>query len=85
MDSLLSPKFKSRVEQFYYDHMTGSQQDYVRGEENLKTSKRSHSGDGRKSYFTFDSADIKFHDNPRKTLNDFIKSNRELGLIIIEY
>ena len=91
MDSLLSPKFKSRVEQFYYDHMTGSQQDlesqqdYVRGEENLKTSKRSHSGDGRKSYFTFDSADIKFHDNARKTLNDFIKSNRELGLIIIEY
>ena len=79
MDSLVSPKFKSRVEQFYFDHMTGSHQDLVSKQnseneaEHLKVHearKRAYSGDGRKSFFTFDSADIKFHANLRKTGNE---------------
>ena len=79
MDSLKSPKFKSRVEQFYYDHMSGSHQDLVtrQSKENesdtLKVHearKRAYSGDGRKSFFTFDSADIKFHASLRKTRNE---------------
>lgn len=80
MESLMSPKFKSRVEQFYYDHMTGSQPDLVNKQSNenetdhLKVHevrKRAYSGDGRKSFFTFDSADIKFH--ARKTGNETLK------------
>ena len=83
MDSLVSPKFKSRVEQFYFDHMTGSHQDLVskqNSEDNeadhLKVHearKRAYSGDGRKGFFTFDSADIKFHANLRKTGNETLK------------
>ena len=82
MDSLVSPKFKSRVEQFYYEHLTGSHQDLVteQSKENKPDSlkvhearKRAYSGDGRKSFFTFDSADIKFHDNLRKTGNETLK------------
>ena len=84
MDSLVSPKFKSRVEQFYYEHLTGSHQDLVTeqrkenepGLDNLRVHearKRAYSGDGRKSFFTFDSADIKFHDNLRKTGNETLK------------
>ena len=80
MDSLVSPKFKSRVEQFYFDHMTGSHQDLVSKQnsenneaDHLKVDearKRAYSGDERKSFFTFDSADIKFHANLRKTGNE---------------
>lgn len=80
MDSLVSPKFKSRVEQFYFEHMTGSHQDLVSKQnsenneaDHLKVDearKRAYSGDGRKSFFTFDSADIKFHANLRKTGNE---------------
>ena len=82
MDSLVSPKFKSRVEQFYYEHMTGSHQDLVTEQSrenepgNLRVHearKRAYSGDGRKSFFTFDSADIKFHANLRKTGNETFK------------
>ena len=82
MESLMSPKFKSRVEQFYYDHMTGSQPDLVTRQssenetDHLKVHevrKRAHSGDGRKGFFTFDSADIKFHANLRKTGNETLK------------
>ena len=82
MDSLVSPKFKSRVEQFYFDHMTGSHQDLVTEQSkenepgNLRvheSRKRAYSGDGRKGFFTFDSADIKFHANLRKTGNETLK------------
>ena len=82
MDSLVSPKFKSRVEQFYYEHMTGSHQDLVteQSKENESSTlrvhearKRAYSGDGRKGFFTFDSADIKFHANLRKTGNETLK------------
>ena len=72
----MSPKFKSRVEQFYYDHMTGSHPDLVNQTDHLKVHevrKRAYSGDGRKSFFTFDSADIKFHANLRKTGNETLK------------
>ena len=89
MDSLVSPKFKSRVEQFYFDHMTGSHQDLVskqNSEDNeadhLKVHearKRAYSGDGRKGFFTFDSADIKFHANLRKTGNETLKMLPKLG------
>ena len=65
MESLMSPKFKSKVEQFYYDHQPESQESQESqgpGQESLKIIKartRAYSGDGRKSYFSFDSADIK--------------------------
>lgn len=61
MESLVSPKFKSKVEQFYYDHQP-EEQSQDTGQESLKIIKartRAYSGDGRKSYFSFDSADIK--------------------------
>ena len=82
MDSLVSPKFKSRVEQFYYEHMTGSHQDLVteQSKENEPGNLRVHGGrrgayggDGRKGFFTFDSADIKFLANLRKTGNNTLK------------
>ena len=71
MDSLVSPKFKSRVEQFYYEHMTGSHQDLVteQSKENEPGNLRVHES----SFFTFDSADIKFHANLRKTGNETLK------------
>ena len=67
MEALVSPKFKSKVEQFYYDQMTASQQDLAsngvsKSSDNLKVHearKRAYSGDGRKSYFTFDTIDIR--------------------------
>ena len=82
MESLISPKskFKSKVEQFYYDHMTASQIDLVHQEvlsesDALKVHearKRAYSGDGRKSYFTFDHEDVRKHQNMRKTrTNDY--------------
>ena len=78
----MSPKskFKSKVEQFYYDHVTGSQMDLVNHEvlsdsDALKVHearKRAYSGDGRKSYFTFDYEDVRKHQNMRKTqTNDY--------------
>ena len=75
MESLVSPKFKSKVEQFYYDNETESQdQSTDRSQESLKiitARKRAYSGDGRKSYFTFDSADIKSYKAERRNFNDF--------------
>ena len=82
MESLMSPKskFKSKVEQFYYDHVTGSQMDLVNPEvlsdsDSLKVHearKRAYSGDGRKSFFTFDHEDVRKHQNMRKTrTNDY--------------
>ena len=73
MESLLSPKFKSKVEQFYYDHQPESQDpSQDPGEESLKIIKartRAYSGDGRKSYFSFDSADIKSFNAERWNFN----------------
>ena len=67
MDSLLSPRFKSKVEKFYFENLTASNEDlFVNGHdkdcnESLKVTearKRAYSGDGRKSYFTFDTDEI---------------------------
>ena len=75
MESLLSPKFKSKVEQFYYDHQPESQdqsQTQDPGKESLKiikARKRAYSGDGRKSYFSFDSIDIKSFNAERWNFN----------------
>ena len=69
----MSPKFKSKVEQFYYDHQPESQdQSQDPGQESLKIIKareRAYSGDGRKSYFSFDSADIKSYKVERRNFN----------------
>ena len=73
METLMSPKFKSKVEQFYYDHQPESQdQSQDPGQESLKIIKareRAYSGDGRKSYFSFDSADIKSYKAERRNFN----------------
>ena len=74
----MSPKFKSKVEQFYYDHQPESQdQDQESRKESLKIIKartRAYSGDGRKSYFSFDSADIKSFKAERRNFNVLMKS-----------
>ena len=72
MESLKTPKFKSKVEQFYYDHRAASELDLANQEvfsdsespkhklEQRKITearKRAYSGDGRKSYFTFENGD----------------------------
>ena len=73
MENLMSPKFKSKVEQFYYDHQPESQdQSQDPGKESLQVMKarqRAYSGDGRKSYFSFDSADIKSFKAQRRNFN----------------
>ena len=77
MDSLKSPQFKSKVEQFYYENSIeplNASEEEVEGrllstKERLRlyeARKRAYSGDGRKSYFTFDKSDLtKYHE--RKT------------------
>ena len=72
MDSLTTPKFKSKVEQFYYDHRAVSELDLAsqevfsgsespqHGQEQRNITEarnRAYSGDGRKSYFTFENGD----------------------------
>lgn len=72
MDSLTTPKFKSKVEQFYYENRASeldltneevfSDSESPRHKINQKgiteARKRAYSGDGRKSFFTFDHVDI---------------------------
>ena len=73
MDSLKAPKFKSKVEQFYYENRA-SELDLTNQEvfsdtespkqinEQKKISearRRAYSGDGRKSYFTFENGDFR--------------------------
>ena len=66
MESLMSPKFKSKVEQFYYDHLTEPQEETEESLKILTARKGAYSGDGRKSYFSFDSADIKSFNAERR-------------------
>ena len=70
----MSPKFKSKVEQFYYDHLTEPQD---QGDESLKVltaRKGAYSGDGRKSFFSFDSADIKsFNAETRNFIEEILQ------------
>ena len=74
MDALVSPKFKSKVEQFYFENLSASKENLSdTGLDSLKVTearKRAYSGDGRKSYFTFDSNNaeiIKRQRNKRMT------------------
>ena len=86
MEALVSPKFKSKVEQFYYDQMTASQQDLSsnsngvsKSSDNLKVHearKRAYSGDGRKSYFTFDTIDIRRQNFLGFTFNKFFMDTK---------
>ena len=77
MDSLTTPKFKSKVEQFYYDHRAVSELDLAsqevfsgsespqHGQEQRNITEarnRAYSGDGRKSYFTFENSDSRNSD-----------------------
>ena len=62
----MSPKFKSKVEQFYYDHLTEPQEETEESLKILTARKGAYSGDGRKSYFSFDYADIKSFNAERR-------------------
>ena len=76
MDSLTTPKFKSKVEQFYYEHRASeldlTNQEVFSDSESPKhkiekkkiteARKRAYSGDGRKSYFTFEHGDSRNSD-----------------------
>ena len=75
MESLMSPKFKSKVEQFYYDHLTEPQDESNESLKILSARKGAYSGDGRKSFFSFDSADIKSFNAETR---NFIEENLQL-------
>ena len=76
MNSLTTPKFKSKVEQFYYEHRASeldlTNQEVFSDSESPKhkiekkkiteARKRAYSGDGRKSYFTFENSDSRNSD-----------------------
>ena len=69
----MSPKFKSKVEQFYYDNVPtddeegevdGSSNEDISGDattdmQRLSEARKGAYGDGRKSFFSFDNADQK--------------------------
>ena len=75
MESLMSPKFKSKVEKFYYDHLTEPQDESNESLKILSARKGAYSGDGRKSFFSFDSADIKSFNAETR---NFIEENLQL-------
>ena len=77
MDALKTPKFKSKVEQFYYENRASeldltndevfaentnnrveSPVDQAEKKRITEARRRAYSGDGRKSYFTFEIGDV---------------------------
>ena len=76
MDSLKTPKFKSKVEQFYYENraseldltnaevFSDSESPRHKKDQNgiTEARKRAYSGDGRKSFFTFDHVEVRSSD-----------------------
>ena len=71
----MSPKFKSKVEQFYYDNIPTSaddeegevdgssneniSDDIITDKQRLSEARKGAYGDGRKSFFSFDNVDQK--------------------------